>query len=456
MPGATAGIRVAFNDVAFTTSEPTWTQLDGPTGSSYVSGWTIDRGRTYELDKTQAGTSTFTLIDTTGRFDPTNPSSPYFGQIGPMRQMKIGLVNPVNHQNYDLFTGYIEAWNYTMDTAEKMMTIDVDAVDGFEPLSRAEFPPDSTGTTVLTATTDVQTRIHYILDTFFGWNGVSALGWPTYLRKINSGNVLVKQTIYNPGTSLMSGLQDAADAEFPGVANIFMNKIGQVTFYGRYPRFQPTSYPQDVTFWTVGDKNAVNTFGGAPIHDIQWNLDQKNLINAAQAWPEGLAQNAIASQLYVSPSSIANYGNRLQTMPNLQTDGSSGSATPPSLTPAQECQLFSWYYAANYNKPVQRISKLEFVTQDPATTTGAALWNFICGVEIGDILTVYSSNPGGGGFSKETDASPFGVDEFFVEGIHYSAAPMTANFPQITVNLDVSPRAWFNQFPSVFPPPVIA
>lgn len=445
---------MAFADAAFA-DDPTWVQLDGPGGSaSYVSNWKIDRGRTYELDKTQAGTASFTLIDTTGRFDPTNPSSPYYGQIGPMRQMKIGIVNPVTQTNTDLFTGYIEAWNYSIDTAEVMMTIEVDAVDGFEPLSRSEFPPDSTGTTVLPATVDVQTRMHYILDNFFGWDGTGALGWPPALRKINSGNVFVKQTVYNPGSSLMSGLQDAADAEFPGVANVFMNKLGQVTFYGRYPRFDPLSYPDDVTFWMVGDRNAVDTFGGAPIHDIVWNLDQKNLINAAQAWPEGIAQSDIAAQLAVSPSSIAEFGNRLQTLANLQTDGSSGSATPPSLTPEQECYLFSWYYAANYNQPVQRISKLEFTTQDPTTTEGAALWAFMCGVEIGDILTVYTSNPGGGGFGKQNDG--FAMDQFFVEGIHYTADPLQAGFAAVTMNLDVSPRAWFTTFPSTWPPPDIA
>jgi hypothetical protein len=421
-----------------------------------VSAWTIDRGRTYELDKTQAGTSTFTLIDTTGRFDPTNTSSPYYGNIGPMRQFKLSVVNPVNQQNIDLFTGYIEAWNYSMDTAEKMMTIEVDAVDGFEPLSRAELPPDSTGTTVLggdATGSACQTRIIYLLNTYYGWNGSTAFGWPTYLRKINTGNVTLMQTVYNPGTSLLSAIQDTADAEFPGVANVFMNKAGQVTFYGRQPRFNPTGFPQDVTFWTVGDKNAVNTFGGAPIHDIAWNLDQKNLINAAQAWPEGIAQSAIASQLYVSPSSILAYGNRLQTMPNLQTGGSDAFATPASLTAAQECQLFSWYYAYNYNKPVQRISKLEFVTEDPTTTSGAALWNFMLGVEIGDILTVSTTNPGGGGFGKQTDG--FAVDQFFVEGIHYQAVPLQGGFPQITMNLDVSPRAWFGTWPSTYPPPPI-
>lgn len=451
MPGAESGIRVAFTDPAFA-EDPTWTQLDNP-GTSSVSAWTIDRGRTYELDKTQAGTATFTLKDYTGIFDPTNPNSPFYGQIGPMRQMKIGVVNPVNQQNVDLFTGYLEAWNYTIDTSEVLMTIQVDAVDGFEPLSRAEFPPDSTGTTVLPATVDVQTRMHYILDNFFGWDGTSALGWPTSLRKINSGNVFVLQTVYNPGTSLMSGLQDGADAEFPGVANVFMNKLGQVTFYGRLPRFDPTSFPQDVQFWTVGDLPAALTFGAAPINAIEWNLDQKNLINAAQAYPQGIAQADIAGQLAVSPSSIAAYGNRVYTIPNLQTGGSSGSATPPNLTPEEECFLFSWYYAANYNQPVQRISKLQFTTLDPSTPMGATLWNFMLGVEIGDILTVYTSNPGGGGFGKQTDG--FSVDQFFVEGIHYTASPLQAGFPLITMNLDISPRQWFQTFPDTYPPPDI-
>lgn len=460
MPGATAGVRVAFSDAAFA-EDPTWTQLDAPNVGS-VNGWTIDRGRSYELDKTQAGTATFTLIDTQGLFDPTNANSPYYGKIGPMLQVKIGVVNPVNGENVDLFTGYIEAWNYTIDTSEVMMTIAVDGVDGFEPLSRAELAPDSSGTTVLAeddTTTAVQTRINYILDVFFGYDGSttppdpSTTPWPDSLRKINTGNVLLMATIYNPGTSLLSAIQDSADAEFPGVANVFMNKMGQVTFYGRLPRFNPEDFPDDVTFWVVGDLPAALTFGAAPINQIQWNLDQKNLINAAQASPQGIAQADIAGQLAVSPSSIAQFGNRLQTIPNLQTGGSGDDSVPPDLTAEEECFLYSWYYAANYNQPVQRISKLQFVTLDPSTPLGAALWDFMLGVEIGDIITVYTSNPGGGGFGKQTDG--FSIDQFFVEGIHYVAQPLQGGFAWITMNLDVSPRQWFATFPDTYPPPPI-
>lgn len=442
------GICVAFGQNAYATS-PTWTRIDDPAfagltnkatspwSGRFVQSWRSDRGRSYEMDKTQAGTATITALDTTGYFDPTNPSSPLYGKINPMLRARINMQNPASKAYGDMFTGFLESWNWTMTSDEKLMTVTIGLVDGFEPLARGELQVGANGTTILSATSDVQTFMDAILD-LAGWPNPGGSEW----RNLNTGNVFIQRTIYNPQASFLSCLQDGADAEFPGVANVFVNKSGAVTFYGRYPRFQPTNYPQDVTFWQAGDASGADAFGAARIKEIEWELDSKNLINAALCYPYGIEQTDIAGQLVTNAASIAKYGIRTHSLPDLINDGQPASGNPiksqPALAKNPATKLFATYYAQNYAEPALRISKLTFGTRNPGDSQ---TWALMCGVEIGDIITVYTRNPGGGGFSKETDGHV--LSQFFVEGIHNEVHPLTDQVVDMTVSLDVSPRTWF-------------
>lgn len=451
----TDGICIAFGQNAYATS-PTWTRIDdthfdnlqhkatSPFSGRYVASWSTDRGRAYELDKTQAGTASITCYDTTGYFDPTNPSSPFYGNITPNMRAKIGVQNPATTAYTDVFTGFVESWHWTMDTAERLMTVTIGLVDGFEPLTRGEIQPESTGTTVFLGDSGhgaAQLRIDAILDLADWPNGSD---W----RVINSGNVYLQRTIYNPQTSFLAAIQDVADAEFPGVANFFMNKGGAATFYGRYPRFQPSNYPQDVNLWKAADRGGQAPAGGAAaISDIAWEIDSKNLINWSLCYPFGIAQTDILGQLVTDDdfggTSIAKYGIRSLSLPDLINGGQpagGGISTQPALDPNPATKLFATYYVQNYAQPQLRISNLVFKSQ-PATDTYT--WALMCGVEIGDLITVYTSNPGGGGFGKQTDNEGL-ISQFFVEGIHNQvSASLQSKIPEWTMTLDVSPRAWF-------------
>ncbi len=57
----------------------------------------------------------------------------------------------------------------------------------------------------------------------------------------------------------------------------------------------------------------------------------------------------------------------------------------------------------------------------------------ICGVEIGDVVHLNTTHPHGGGFDED----------FYVEGIHYDAVPMNDRYPEVTLTLDLSPRAYY-------------
>lgn len=447
-------------------SDPSiWVRIDDPSippgkygsalefpAANMVVGYQIDRGRTYELDKTEAGTASIQVIDQYGLFDPTNTDSPYFTGIGPMVRATIVQRNPVAGTVNDLFTGYLETVAYKYpDPSRPFVNVTLSLVDGFEPLTRAELVPDNTGTTVLVGQ-QVQDRMNLVLD-----DGQ----WPALLRNLNTGNVAAQGapgSVYQPGTSVLSALQDTADCEFPGVANVFMNKHGQVAFRGRFPRFTPDVYPNQVQQWNVGDAIAAAASGYAPISTLEWDVDQSNLFNTALCYPYGVDQSLINAQLVFDPDSVAAYGVRAKTINDLiitpgttdMVDGNNG---------LQECLAYGQYYVDNFKLPVIRISSMIFKSPDPKwigdpvlgagmlSTAWTNLWDLITRVEIGDLVTVWTTPPTGGGFNVDTHVGDLIVgNQFFVEGTHYTTQLAQADFPQITLSLDLSPRIWFGTF----------
>lgn len=535
------GINIAFADATYDVSgggvAADFVRIDDPASSPTppamrsVVKWTTDRGRQYELDKTQAGTAVITIVDTTGVFDPTNDSGPFFPNVGPLKQACINVLNPADGSFYDIFTGFVESWDYTIDPTERLFTITINLTDGFELLSRAEVIPDSTGTSIYDAQS-AHDRILAALEDDFGAAPVmppSGAGWPSQWVNAFSGNVVMQRTVYNPQASILSVLQDAADAEFPNVANVFMDKYGNVAFRGRWARFNaeyysvdptvnaaPTPTPtQPIRFWGVGDGPASRALGLAPIHDIEWTLDLKNVINAVVCSPSNIVQGFINGQLVTDDVSIAAYGARVLSLPDILVassvqsaafptstwaaltaystgdfvtpttsnrfafkalnNGTSGGSEPVWPTPTQagatvvdgsitwlayppsgdgvgddvsdpanlgltECEIFGQCYVDNYAQPVYMISKIVFQTIDPSSPLGPAWWKFITGVEIGDVVEVTTTNPGGGGFNKTA---------FFVEGIHNDVSIGGLDTPQWTMSLDLSPRVWYSVFNGV-------
>jgi hypothetical protein len=72
---------------------------------------------------------------------------------------------------------------------------------------------------------------------------------------------------------------------------------------------------------------------------------------------------------------------------------------------------------------------------DPSHPNAGALWGLMCGVELGDLISLETTHPGGGGFDED----------FYVEGIHYDADVQGgAAFTNVTLELDVSPRSFFD------------
>jgi len=479
-PTTAQGICIAFLDpwnVTNATSgatQATWTRIDDPSTASLsiggdlitspshvVTSWSSDRGRQYELDTTQTGTATISITDTSGLFNPVG-SSPYVFGLGAMKRCVINAQNPVTGVYSDVFSGYVQTytWKYA-DQSKSVMLIDISLVDGFDQLTRSELVPDNTGYTTFNGG-QVDDRINALL--FSGdWPGI---GTADSLASINSGNVACAAYQYNSGTTVLSAIQDAADAEFPGVANFFIDRHGNATFRGRWPRFIPEDYsPSQVSFWNVGDYDYAETFGYAPFSDIEWTIDQTLQYNACLCYPYNFPQYNYPAQLKFDPISIAAYGTRQITLNDIivhgaaeDTDPSHAPTTGPPLPATDgptECQAFASYYVDNFAYSTLRISSITFKTVDPnGGTPNAALWEMLLNVEIGDVLNVYTTIPGGGGLDPTTtipypDGSPnYQGNQFFVDGIHHQVNPLNAEYPDWTVTLDLSPRAWYKYFKS--------
>ncbi len=433
------GVCIAFDD-PWDAVNPTWTRIDDPAGVDVVQGWQIDRGRSYELDKTATGTATVRLVDTRGLFDPTNSTSPYYQKIEPLKQALIALQNPLTGTWTTIFRGFVDEWSYTLDVSEHFMFAELQLVDGLEKLAATEVVPANAGTTppdgsgvagdVLYISQQVDDRIKAAL---------FDAGWPTALTDIFSGNVSVQDVVYAPRSQILSVIQDAADAEWPGVANFFMSKDGIATFHGRQARFNPTAY--GLGAWKCGDVAAITADSSrAPVSGLGFSRGLTQVINAALATPQGISDADVPGQLSTNTGSIAKFGARTWSAENLITRRGDEAGTPDMLT---ETKKYSDYYPANYGDPRNRVNQVVFRPWMLNDAHGAALWALVCGVEIGDTLTVTTTHPGGGGFNEEP---------FFVEGVHYTAQPMNAEAPEVTCTLDLSPQGFFDDSGALFSP----
>lgn len=430
------GVTVAFA-AGPRDSNPVWTRIDDPASSRLVNGWSLDRGRNYELDKTQTGTARITARVTGGALDPTNAGGPYYGNLDPLKQAAIAIQNPVDSTWHTLFRGFVDQYDETVDISETFIDTTIDLVDYLAILEAVEVIPGHAGTAVPAGSAgNAYYAIQQVDDRIRA--ALADANVPAEITEIFSGNVQVQGTVYAPRQSILTVIQDAADAEFPGVANFYVSKEGILTFHGRLARFNPTNSQYGIKTWHAGDRTA---FTGhttvAPIFGLNFHRDTTSIINAALATPTGIADADIAGQLVADAGSIATYGTRSVSFENLITSaGDTGAG--PTTDKLTETRKFATYYVSNYKNPRNRISQIVFRPYPLSHPNAAALWDLICRIEISDILHVTTTHPGGGGFDED----------FYVEGLHYQATPeLGAAYPDITLTVDVSPKAYYTTDP---------
>lgn len=120
--------------VSFTTNPadaPVWVDL-----TDWLRGFTIKRGRQYELDRFAAGTATITLDNRDRRFDPTYTASPYYPNVLPMKRIQLRATWGID---YTIFDGYVDGWPQSYDQPNEAK-VDVSCTDAFKILGLAKYP----------------------------------------------------------------------------------------------------------------------------------------------------------------------------------------------------------------------------------------------------------------------------------------------------------------------------
>jgi hypothetical protein len=270
---------VAFND-SFLEEFPTWTKLLG------FAEWETNRGRAYEIDRTETGTATIKLYDTLGSYDVGVGTGSGPAALQPLKQIKIDAVNPFTGVTTTQFRGYIEDWTFDIDPTERLQTVTISCVDHFDVIGGTEVDPGSDGTADYAAAR-VDDRLRAVLEDIATMAGLT--DWPASWKNLFTGNVIVQGVKYQPGTDLLTVMRDAADAEFPGVSNIFMSKEGVVCFRGRLARLRYQNYlardpanPTQPAQPGEGDRFASKSYPG-----MSWNLGDAGAVRADhQAWTD--------------------------------------------------------------------------------------------------------------------------------------------------------------------------
>jgi hypothetical protein len=436
-------IVLAPDDNAFEAT-PVWDQIDNVYN---VQSFQIDRGRPNEMSRTDTGTATIELVDRAGDFDPTNTGGAFWGRfradepLGPLVQAMISMQDPVTDSWGTLFRGFISSLRWVPYRSEQHANVTLDLVDGLALLAACEMVPDgSFGHAVIEgnivyneddALDAVKTRIGKVLD---------EVGWPGVLRSVFTGNVGLQETVYAPRSTALSVIQDAADAEFPDVANVYIGgprAPGAVVFHGRYARFNPADVAYDFRVWQCGDDAAAAADPADVVRvspPLVASLDDTLLYSSAYATPnDSYAQlvDLLPGQYVQDDFAADRYGIRTWTAENLSTLRGEGPTTA-----LVETKKYATYVRDNYAAARVRVGQLTVKPRRPDSVHGPATWEMLCNVDISDTVHLKTTHGGGGGFDHD----------FYVEGIHYSARP-GAGIPYVELTLDVSPASYYDANP---------
>ena len=242
--------------------------------SDQVNKVSIRRGYNLLQEEFQAGTATVRIIDLTGDWNPTSPTSIYTGKLVPLRKVRISADGEF------LFSGYTTAYNYQWDKEQNVGFVDLQLVDAFRLFNMSNI------TTVTGATAGETTgnRITDILDT---------IGFPTSMRSIEAGSTTVQA---DPGTSRTS-LQAIQNMTFSEQGAFYILPSGNAEFLSRASiqaksGVNPTFFSNDGT--------------GISYRNIVTALDDKLIINTTSITRAGgtaqIASNT-ASQIKYFPHS---------------------------------------------------------------------------------------------------------------------------------------------------------
>jgi len=218
------------------------------------------RGRSALADQFQTGNLTLRIVDQNGDFNPSNPASPYYTLLTPMKKVQITATH--SGTTYGIFTGYITSYVTTQPKeATEVAYTTITAVDALRLAQNAQI----TSVTGAAANDLSGTRIDQILD---------EIDWPATMRDVDAGLTTLQN---DPGTlrTALAAMQTVSDSEFGG---LYVDVNGHFVFQDR-----------NVTAGSIG--GTVTTFAdngtGISYADAKWKLDDSLIFNSASVTRSG-------------------------------------------------------------------------------------------------------------------------------------------------------------------------
>ena len=202
--------------------------LDGTTNyAEILDGCTnvfVKRGRRDQGDQFSAGSMSFTLLDTSGIFNPFDQQSPYYDQttqkpgLAPMRKVRLSRYSNTNVKEY-LFTGYVVNYDYNFALGG-IDTVGVYCADDFYLLAQTYFAEFNVSEQLSSA------RLSAVLD-------LPEVAFPIAQRDIATGT----QTLGGAaaftvadGTNVLEYCSRIQQAE---QGRLFMSRAGDIVFDAR-------------------------------------------------------------------------------------------------------------------------------------------------------------------------------------------------------------------------------
>ncbi len=314
----------------------TWTDI-----TAYWRGFNTTRGRGHERDTVTAGTLTQILSNDDRRFEPEYASGAYFPNVLLMKPVRARAVH--NTVTYDLFRGFIEALPQAWPSM-KDSTVSMTAVDGFKVLAWNE---------VTTAETQELSgaRVGNLLD---------AAAWPTGARSLDTGDF--QMAAFTPDCGKALGEIDRVVKTEDGL--FFMDGAGDAVFHDNTHRSGAS---------VQGTFNDDGT--GLKYSSLTVGYDDFQIWNDVT-----VAALDVSPQAAEDATSVTKYGRR-----TLDVNDTLHVSAANALTVAQGLR-------DRYKDPGFRVSQ---ITIEPRVDP-VVLWPEVLGRELGDLMTVKRTPPGGG------------------------------------------------------------
>ena len=253
-------IDTGFTQDAFTLDSATQGLLNGTTfvldGTTQfasvldgINQINVRRGRRDTGDQFSAGTMTFTMLDTTGIFNPFDTNSPYYDTpqakpgLAPMRRVRLSRYDALNAKEY-LFVGRVVNFDYNFALGG-LDTVTVYCADDFYLLAQTYLDEFNVSEELSSV------RLSAVLD-------LPEVAFPVAQRAISTGTQTLggaaAYTVAN-GTNVLGYCSQINEAE---QGRLYMSRTGDLTFE---PRIGTTLDAPSATFHDDGTNIPYNGVG---------------------------------------------------------------------------------------------------------------------------------------------------------------------------------------------------